>query len=1184
MQEDDSAAFAALGTDLLNCIFWPVVRRAFLRVRQHPGLVAEMFYTALIRDRRDVRGPASRAWRDAQAFVSRNCVTAMSPAWHAAMITGRTATSGTFAAAGLAADALSTGFELNRMPGNIVEFRVGLDVSGPCRVLADCSKEQAAVSMFVCSSPSNFHRIHCLFPSFREQLHFTPAAISQRGASTFDAERPIGPHSSGSLDLVRDEPEHRLGNLGLYVRLVGGPPHGQEAIGGQTDRFVVEEDQRQRARLHWRSREASTENGGSRAWYVSSAFSPWEPSASVCETLGCEAVDWVWAGLNASILSVGLQADARDVLFSAPPTADGHSPGAILHSKLKCFTRDGLLGFAVQELCRHVDAAETARFRLGLSIWELDGNTVKDYFAGVAEDAHLPFGPFGVVGFATPDEALALWEATQEPQGHSPTASAGRGNTKHLFVRILVLDVPKRSMAALHLVQIAGSDASGKELPVDCEALQRLLRSLSSGAEPETSGGLPQALLPLLGGNCKPFLLCTVPERPGTGYSEVRDLLDVAERAALLITAQCKRVQGLPADAFRLVGPQQWLACRRVAAREELEKEVSLQGAPRDVASACAEGIGRTSPAPALTAPPALRGARIGSPRDDLSDVVRYERPLSAAASPVRSPGPGHSPSRPSRSPRPAAACGPGTDTCDRDSPGGPVLREAAAAEARAELAAAVATLRAKNRAKAERRQRELADIHAENQAILQEIEAIENATDASELLQAFRGEAQSLRKQVEMLKMANAFLAGLHGEDKRYAAQKEALKTLQQEASQLSASRNALEKGERRAGLVQRCLEEVHARLDTAKKRKLEAEEEISRLRPAYAELGRQLEVAETERRWLQGELDKMRQTASGLRTEISQLLEVRGAINALPPQDVSVQRKGAGFAGSLERFAALQRRLATAAPHLMPLCTRARSEMEDLVQCIQKLEERQRRLQQVAPQCGVPLPSQADDGLAASEASVASRKGTSARRVRSTETIEKCGSNGVLSDVMGLKRQSQRLLRSPGSAETLGARSARSSVTGTPGGAWRAFASPSASTLGAGMREADRCAMQSDDGQPEGPESSPCSSCQHCGRSKPESSIRACCVSCGAVFAADAQFCQQCGSKRYQEQVSQASVRTRSVGIRSTAGTLQDLGIQVPPGQATDVQVHLAKAKAAVPRATPGWNSARRTAASKS
>lgn len=946
---------------------------------------------------------------------------------------------------------------------------------------------------------------------------------------------------NGSLEVVRDEPEHRLGNLGLYVRLVGQPPNAQEPGDGRSDRFVVEEDQRQRVRLHWRSREAS-ENGSSRAaWYVSSAFSPWEPTASVCETLGCEAVDWVWSGLNASILSVGLQADPGHVLFSPPCAAVGQ--GAALHANVKCFTRDGLLGFCMRELCCRIDAVDAARFRLGFSMWELDGEGVKDYFAELKEEAHLPFGPLGVVRFATPEEGLSLWEGTRLP------STRGSSREKHVFVRLLLLDTHRRSMAALHFVEVADWDVTngeteigqeavpGDRLATKSKALQALLRNLSSSSQPTvTSGALPKALAPLIGGNCKPFLLCTVPEQPGRVFPEVRDLLDVAERASLLITAQCKRVQGLPADAFRLVDSSQGLLCRTAARAPRADEGFSP---PRPASSPL-----RREPTTAFDMPPALRGVPPPpSPQHDLSDVVRYERPASAGASPVsdaRSP-------RKAESPRPhPAAQSPCAGDVDRDSPSGPVPQAQPAGEsqqAHAELAAAVAALRAKNRAKAERRQRDLANIHAESKAILQEIEGIEDATEAAPLLQAFRGEVRCLRKQVEAMKKANAFLAGLHGEDKRYAAQKEALKLLQQEASQVQASRNALEKGEKRAGLVQRCLEEVHSRLNVAKKRKVEAEEEISRLRPAYSELGRQLDVAETERRWLQGELDKMRQTASGLRTEISQLLEVRGAINSLPPQDVSARRKNTGFAGSLERFAALQRRLATAAPHLMPLCTRARADMEELVQCCQKLEDRQRRLQQVAPQCGVPLLSEAD-GPGNPEASVASRKGAnSSRRAVSSETLDRSGS-GPFGDMLGQQRQSQRLQRSPYSAETLGARSARSSATGTPG-AWRpTFASPSASTLGAGLREVDRYTMHSDDGQPEQvPESSPSSSC----------------------------------SKRYQDQGSQASLRKRNSGIRSTAGTLQDLGIQVPPGQATYVQVHLAKAKAAVPRPTPGWNSAR-------
>ncbi|CAJ1402021.1 unnamed protein product [Effrenium voratum] len=66
--------FEALGSDLLDRIFWPVVRKAFLRVRQHPGLLAEMFYTALLKDRPKAK---EKFWRDAQGFVARSCVTAM---------------------------------------------------------------------------------------------------------------------------------------------------------------------------------------------------------------------------------------------------------------------------------------------------------------------------------------------------------------------------------------------------------------------------------------------------------------------------------------------------------------------------------------------------------------------------------------------------------------------------------------------------------------------------------------------------------------------------------------------------------------------------------------------------------------------------------------------------------------------------------------------------------------------------------------------------------------------------------------------------------------------------------------------------------------------------------------------------------------------------------------------------
>jgi len=73
----------ALGPSLIKRVFWPVARGAFLRIRQHAGLLLEMVQTAVVRDqpRRDPRGgdPASaRALASAQAFIARRCVMVMS--------------------------------------------------------------------------------------------------------------------------------------------------------------------------------------------------------------------------------------------------------------------------------------------------------------------------------------------------------------------------------------------------------------------------------------------------------------------------------------------------------------------------------------------------------------------------------------------------------------------------------------------------------------------------------------------------------------------------------------------------------------------------------------------------------------------------------------------------------------------------------------------------------------------------------------------------------------------------------------------------------------------------------------------------------------------------------------------------------------------------------------------------
>eukprot|EP00434_Breviolum_minutum_P030125 symbB.v1.2.026644.t1/scaffold2679.1/size73150/1 len=164
--------------------------------------------------------------------------------------------------------------------------------------------------------------------------------------------------------------------------------------------------------------------------------------------------------------------------------------------------------------------------------------------------------------------------------------------------------------------------------------------------------------------------------------------------------------------------------------------------------------------------------------------------------------------------------------------------------------------------------------------------------------------------------------------------------------------------------------------------------------------ELGRHLEISETDLRWLQGELDKLRQASGGIRAEIVHLREVKDAVNELPPEDSKASRMSVGR-GSLERFATLQRRLATVAPQLMPLCTRARSSMEELLECCERLEERQKRLEQVAPSEGAP------QGLSR------------------------------VSKASGAMEQRHKVLPRSRSVETVGARSARSVATTAARGA---------------------------------------------------------------------------------------------------------------------------------------------------
>eukprot|EP00931_Biecheleriopsis_adriatica_P032870 TRINITY_DN19128_c0_g1_i1.p1 TRINITY_DN19128_c0_g1~~TRINITY_DN19128_c0_g1_i1.p1 ORF type:complete len:1261 (-),score=247.02 TRINITY_DN19128_c0_g1_i1:97-3879(-) len=1122
---------------------------------------------------------------------------------------------------------------------------------------------------------------------------------------------PLGREARGgtdALDVVRDEPSLRLGCLELYVRLAG--PKGKEPKGRDSCGFVVEEDQRQRVLVHWRGegvasedlqgkREEDGEGSSCQSWRVSCAFSPGNSEAALFETLGFEAVEWLWDGLSALVLSLGPQSEVAATaapFFGRGCGSNGEKLG-------------GLLGFILRELCRRASAdSDPARYCLGISLWELWGSQAEDLLAADDEDAARL--RFETVRFQTPEEVLELLQASgllsekaaSDVESQALAASClqcgnvympdaifcrncgrrrGTPVQRHVFVRIVVFDANRESLAALHFAQVAGSpdDMPDPDMVADRKALWRLLDGASAGDSPQPTPGcrLSEVLSPLLAANCKPFLLCTVPERPDSkdAAAEAHGILDLAERASL-ITAQCTRVQGISREGFRLadletvlprLGKRPSPSARRpprpsglptaafpspaaepVSVRSNAAGEATPQRRSLElVCDRSTEGLApsvddeviyreewpspRTlpftgtaaalstptpspsaSPSPVVYSSPVVRPAapelrtevgnglplvpvtsdsqplvkEVGSstvvvPAAPVSQPSRKEvhpskvRQQHTAATPAK--GGGKPAANDSSGPGSAAVAAAVTAASRQAS-----LQKVQAADEAAmlkecqELAAACAALKAKNAAKAARRQREIDEVKREITSLHQALENFEDGSEARELLQAFRQEANSLRLEVEMLREENAALSGSRGEERRLAAQRAALQSLQQEAAKLRSSAGEVEKGEKRAHLVQRCLEEVRSRLDLAKRRKAETERDISELRPTCSELSRQLEVAERERRWVHGELDKLRRTSTGLRAEISQLREVRGAIDSLPPgedlpfngnEDGQGDGHGSASSGasSLERFAMLQRRLAAAAPQLMPLCSRATAEMEELLQCCTRLEERQRRLQQV-----VLSGNAGSDGLDFASASIGS---TSARglgsrqRARSSDTLQSGANGKALANVgekvrSGQQRQARKLSRSPFSSETLGGRSARSSAAVTPRGSrtMLAFPSPSTSTLGLGNRDLHTQVLEQGPADKEQVRNLCCSNCgqvcmpdslfcRHCGQ-KRESTRPTACPTCGNAYMADSNFCRLCGEKRQALSTATFGTGSRDVSPRrpSSAMTGAATGASTP------------------------------------
>lgn len=876
------------------------------------------------------------------------------------------------------------------------------------------------------------------------------------------------------LDVVRDDPGLRLGCLELFVRLFknGCSPHMQPDCQTKPD-FTVEEDQRQRVLVQWEgsgfedqvdhndheARNFTRKSAcNSQVWRVSCAFSPSESEATLFDTLGLEAVDWVWDGLSALVLSVGLHDDTNSAATPLFGQSVDQKAGSTCTTMNSTAPSGGLLEFCLSELCHRASTdSDQDRFCLGLSVWQLRGGEAEDLLAAPEEDASRELR-FETVQFRTVDEARALLGAIGllEGSGRESTSELYKGGKQilqagrrqqfqsHVFVRAVVFDSHSESLAALHVALVSGVHGDAEyqqDLASDRQILWQLLKASAVGDLPEAVEGcrLSEVITPLITGNCKPFLLCSLPETPGSkdATAESREILDVAENACL-ITTQCTQVHGVCRDLFQLADPKTVLERVHLLRADPFTKKLG-DGKPREpVTTGCASATttpGSATPpfelqrslgtscswqGPAATAepsscqdgvpgsmqpsalPPVLPPACMNSEDTVVFDLMASPRypgnlqPLlpkptnsvpdfAAAGTNMVSETSG--PSRLS-SPTPAnrPLAGPpaptsqtltafsGTSLSTLAAASSPAIAErqptpAELAEAASiekscreecrELDAACAALRLRNEARAARRGQDLQRAKEEVATLRQAVEELEDRCEAPAVLRTFRDELNALRAEAEHLREENAVLSGARGEEQRRSMQRTVLSSLKGEAAKLRQSMANMEQSEKRSHLMHRCVEETRSRVDIARNRLAEVDKELAVLVPAYGDLGKQIEQAERQRHNVQEELTKLRRTSHGLRAEITQLREVRSAIHAPPPTDDitpemmnGLLEDGAHSArGGVEHFANLQRRLALAAPQLVPLCQRALSELEDLSDGCRRLGERQRRLMHVVP-----------------------------------------------------------------------------------------------------------------------------------------------------------------------------------------------------------------------------------------
>ena len=222
-----------------------------------------------------------------------------------------------------------------------------------------------------------------------------------------------------------------------------------------------------------------------RRYKVTRAFSPWTSQEKVYEEQGRHITDWIWRGFNATLVSFGQQGTGKSyTLYNDGISLSFPQDGGLVRENgmdESC----GLLVRILSDLFTRIEEGNMEagsgqqKYKVGLSCWEILGSKTVDLLKPYSAYASpspsererqresQDSADYVTIGVENLSEARTCLNHARSSSTNWYVDPGSRSlrtlpNRSHAFVRVVVFDSVRRTLAQLHVVDLCGSQSLGK--------------------------------------------------------------------------------------------------------------------------------------------------------------------------------------------------------------------------------------------------------------------------------------------------------------------------------------------------------------------------------------------------------------------------------------------------------------------------------------------------------------------------------------------------------------------------------------------------------------------------------------------------------------------------------------------------------------------------------------------------